>query len=86
MKAMRRRVLIWASTPITGTALAGTGIYLARVGLADADTLTSALGLAAALAGLATAIIGLITTHPTSNPPPPHRLPHHRSRTRHRLA
>ncbi|PZG48834.1 multidrug transporter, partial [Spongiactinospora gelatinilytica] len=61
-------MLIWAGAAITVAALAGTGIYLARVGLADADTLTSALGLAAALAGLATAVIGLFTARPTSQP------------------
>jgi hypothetical protein len=41
-------------------ALAGLGIYLARVGLDDADKLASVIGLFVALAGLAVAVYGLV--------------------------
>jgi hypothetical protein len=60
MTGMRRRVLVWAGAGIAVVAIAGLGVYLASVGLDDADKLASVIGLFVALAGLGVAGYGLI--------------------------
>ncbi|UBU18089.1 hypothetical protein [Nonomuraea gerenzanensis] len=63
---MRGRVLVWAGAVIAVAALAGLGVYLAGVGLDEADKLASVIGLFVAVAGLGVAAYGLITDRKSS--------------------
>ncbi|MCK2221683.1 hypothetical protein MF672_048945 [Actinomadura sp. ATCC 31491] len=57
---MRKRRLVWTGAAVTVAALAGLGVYFARVGLDAADKLSSVIGVFAALIGLALAGYGAL--------------------------
>lgn len=56
---MGRRGLGWGGVVVAAAALAGLGVYFAKVGLEEADQLASVLGLFVAVVGLGVAIFGL---------------------------
>ncbi|MEU8363452.1 hypothetical protein AB0C27_46290 [Nonomuraea sp. NPDC048882] len=68
---MRKRVLVWGGAVVAVAAVAALAVYLARVGLDDADKLASVIGLFVALAGLGISIRGLTGGRPTDDPAPP---------------
>lgn len=53
------RGLVWGGAAVAMAALAGLGIYFAKVGLAQADQWASVLGLFVAVVGLGVTIFGL---------------------------
>ncbi|MEU8364952.1 FxSxx-COOH system tetratricopeptide repeat protein [Nonomuraea sp. NPDC048882] len=61
---MRRRVPVWAGSTVAAAAIIGLAIYLAWVGLDNADKLASVIGLFVALAGLAVAAYRLTASRP----------------------
>ncbi|GAA1635505.1 hypothetical protein GCM10009733_035780 [Nonomuraea maheshkhaliensis] len=71
---MRKRVLVWGGAVVAVSAVAALAVYLARVGLDEADKLASVIGLFVALAGLGISIRGLTGGRPgddPTSPPPP---------------
>jgi high-affinity Fe2+/Pb2+ permease len=57
---MRGRGLVWAGAAVAVAAPAGLGVYLARVGLQEADQVAGVLGSFVAVAGLGVAVWRLI--------------------------
>ncbi|MFI7691653.1 hypothetical protein ACIBQ6_21475 [Nonomuraea sp. NPDC049655] len=57
---MRRRVPVWGGAGGAVAALAGLGVYFAKVGLDRADKLASVIGVFVALVGLGAAVYGLV--------------------------
>ncbi|WP_203982868.1 hypothetical protein [Sphaerisporangium rufum] len=58
---MRGGMLLWGGAGVAVVALAGLGVYLARVGLDEADKLASVGGLFVGLVGLGVAVYALVT-------------------------
>lgn len=66
---MRKRVLVWTGTGAAVAAMAGLGVYFARVGLESADKLASVIGVFVGLIGLALAAYGLVPGRSPAAPP-----------------
>jgi hypothetical protein len=62
---MRKRRLMWVGAGITLAAMAGLGVYFARVGLDDAGKISGVIGVFVALAGLGVAVYGTIGDRPS---------------------
>ncbi|MFE3206331.1 hypothetical protein [Embleya sp. NPDC059237] len=64
---MTAKTQAWIGGVVAGTALVGLAVYLAVVGLDEADKWASVLGLFVALAGLAVSVAGARRERPASN-------------------
>ncbi|MEU8362714.1 hypothetical protein AB0C27_42545, partial [Nonomuraea sp. NPDC048882] len=60
MAGMRGRVLVRAGAAVAVAAMAGLGVYFAKVGLDEADKLASVIGVFLALVGPAMSVYGLV--------------------------